>query len=51
MYAVGFPIDEPEETGTRYLPLDGKPAKDHLEAKEHFIENLRRFFADLNGKP
>jgi hypothetical protein len=51
MYAVGFPADDPEETGTRYLPLNGKSAKDRAEGGEHFRALLRRFLADINGKP
>jgi peptidoglycan/LPS O-acetylase OafA/YrhL len=51
MYAVGFPKDEPQETGNRYLPLDGNHAKNRTEAGEYFREHLRRFLADLAGKP
>jgi peptidoglycan/LPS O-acetylase OafA/YrhL len=51
MYAVGFPEDEPEEVGTRYLPLDGKLAKNRAEADKHFQTLLQRFLTDINKKP
>lgn len=51
MYAVGFPADEPEEIGNRYLRLDGKVANDSATAGEHFRTLLRRFITDTNGSP
>jgi peptidoglycan/LPS O-acetylase OafA/YrhL len=51
MYAVGFPPDEPEETGTRYLPLDGNAAKNPTEAGKNFRTLLNRFLTDISVKP
>jgi peptidoglycan/LPS O-acetylase OafA/YrhL len=49
MYATGFPNDEPEETGNRYLTLDGKKAKNKMEASYNFRILLRRFLFDFGS--
>jgi peptidoglycan/LPS O-acetylase OafA/YrhL len=51
MYAVGFPLDEPEEVGTRYLSVDGNFAQNRTDAGKHFQTLLQRFLEDINGKP
>jgi peptidoglycan/LPS O-acetylase OafA/YrhL len=51
MYASGFPKDEPEETGTRWLILDGKVAENSIEGAHNFTILLRRFLIELADKP
>ncbi|NJM33017.1 MAG: acyltransferase [Limnobacter sp.] len=50
MYAVGFPADEPEEQGTRYLPLDGKQALGREQGMQHFQIQLDRFLNDFSNQ-
>lgn len=47
MYAVGFPPDEPEEKGDRYLVLNGKKATNSAEATEFFKAHLKRLLTAL----
>ena len=51
MYAVGFPGNEPEEKGTRYLPLEGEFPVNSKEGRYNFQIHLKRFFSDFDGKP
>lgn len=51
MYAVGFPANEPEEKGTRYLALGGKTPGNGKEGRRNFQTHLQRFFSDFHGKP
>lgn len=51
MYAVGFPVDDPEEKGTRYLPLDGNGTTNLDEGTRNFRIHLQQFFSDFDGKP
>jgi peptidoglycan/LPS O-acetylase OafA/YrhL len=51
MYAIGFPPDEPEERGNRYLSFGGKRAESRAEAFDFFQRQLERLMNDLNGVP
>jgi peptidoglycan/LPS O-acetylase OafA/YrhL len=50
MYAIGFPVDEPEETGTRYLVLNGKYPTNKLEAMNSFEIHLESFLSQIPNK-
>lgn len=51
MYAIGFPADEPEETGHRYLPLEGVVPDNKAMAIEHFSAHLRRLVDVVQAGP
>jgi peptidoglycan/LPS O-acetylase OafA/YrhL len=45
MYAVGFPADDPEEKGDRFLVLNGKKAENSSEATVFFKAHLTRLLS------
>ncbi|WP_438462095.1 acyltransferase family protein [Marinomonas sp. PE14-40] len=51
MYAVGFPNDEPEETGERFLTLNGSKAKDTVEALYYYKKHMNRLVMGLSHAP
>lgn len=51
MYALGFPPDEPEERGNRFLPLDGRLPVNALQASEHFRIHLGRLLDEFRHGP
>jgi peptidoglycan/LPS O-acetylase OafA/YrhL len=51
MYALGFPVDEPEEIGDRFLSLDGRKAENQAEAVKYFRLHLDRLLAGFSDKP